>query len=118
MYHISHVREVINWTYIMPGWNLRVCSKCSNHLAVPSDIQWTILIITSGRIPRCQTISKKSFCRFKKMIALSSSTSQNCMAKSPLSALEILYAQNTIYEFSLHPYLKLQKTATSTGYKL
>jgi hypothetical protein len=38
MYHISHVRQVTIWAYIMPGWNLRVCSKCSNHLAVPSDL--------------------------------------------------------------------------------
>jgi len=43
MYHISHARQVTIWAYIMPGWNLRVCGKCSNHLAVPSDLQWTIL---------------------------------------------------------------------------
>jgi len=32
MYHISHVRQAKILAYIMPGWNLRVCSKCSNHL--------------------------------------------------------------------------------------
>ena len=38
MYHMLHAGRVTIWAYIMPAWNLRVCSKCSNHLAVLSDL--------------------------------------------------------------------------------